>query len=153
LKKIGIEPTPLRKMTWGIALAGVAWIAAGGIQLTLDGGTRLLILWQILPYIVLTLGEVLVSATGLEFAYSQAPLKMKGVLMSFWNLGVTVGNLWVLLVNRTVKSEAVTERIKETGFGVTAFQMFFFAAFALTAAAIFGAYARRYKMSDFYRKT
>jgi POT family proton-dependent oligopeptide transporter len=31
------------------------------------------ITWQILPYALLTFGEVLVSATGLEFAYSQAP--------------------------------------------------------------------------------
>ena len=35
--------------------------------------------------------EVLVSATGLEFAYSQAPQAMKGALMSFWLLAVTVG--------------------------------------------------------------
>jgi POT family proton-dependent oligopeptide transporter len=35
----------------------------------------------------------------LEFAYSQAPAAMKGALMSFWNLSVTIGNLWVLVVN------------------------------------------------------
>jgi POT family proton-dependent oligopeptide transporter len=34
------------------------------------------ITWQVLPYALLTLGEVLVSATGLEFAYSQAPQAM-----------------------------------------------------------------------------
>lgn len=31
------------------------------------------------PYAVLTFAEVLVSPTGLELAYSQAPLSMKGV--------------------------------------------------------------------------
>ena len=46
------------------------------------------------------------SATGLEFAYSQAPLAMKGVIMSFWNLTTTVGNLWVLLVNAGVRNDA-----------------------------------------------
>jgi POT family proton-dependent oligopeptide transporter len=35
--------------------------------------TRSRITWQILPYLLLTFGEVLVSATALEFAYSQAP--------------------------------------------------------------------------------
>ena len=39
----------------------------------MDGGDALSIAWQILPYALLTFGEVLVSATGLEFAYSQAP--------------------------------------------------------------------------------
>ena len=76
-------------------------------QLRLDGGATLSIAWQVLPYALLTFGEVLVSATGLEFAYSQAPAKLKSVLMSFFNLSVTVGNLWVLLVNASVKSEAI----------------------------------------------
>ena len=40
------------------------------------------ITWQMLPYALLTLGEVLVSATGLEFAYSQAPPAMKGAIMA-----------------------------------------------------------------------
>ena len=104
-----------------------------------------------LPYALLTLGEVLVSTTGLEFAYSQAPLAMKGVIMSFWSLSVTVGNLWVLLSNVSVKSESVTSRIAGTGLSVTAFQMFFFAGFALLAAAAFALYARRYRMLDNYR--
>jgi len=72
------------------------------------------ILWQVLPYVLLTLGEVLVSATGLEFAYSQAPAKLKGVLMSFFNLSVTVGNLWVLVANAVVKNDGVVAAIERT---------------------------------------
>ena len=53
---------------------------------------------------LLTFGEVLVSTTGLEFAYSQAPLSMKGAIMAFWNLSVTIGNLWVLVVNAGVQN-------------------------------------------------
>jgi POT family proton-dependent oligopeptide transporter len=151
LKRIGIEPTPLRRMTVGMALAGVSWIVVGVMQMRLDGGQSLSILWQIAPYVILTLGEVLVSATGLEFAYSQAPAKMKGVLMSFWSLAVTVGNLWVLVVNALVKGDRATRFIASTGVGVTAFQMFFFAAFAFAAAAAFGVYALRYRESDYYR--
>ena len=65
-------------MTAGIALTSSAWLVIGWIQLQMDGGTTMSILWQLLPYALLTLGEVLVSATGLEFAYSQAPASMKG---------------------------------------------------------------------------
>jgi POT family proton-dependent oligopeptide transporter len=107
--------------------------------------------WQILPYALLTFGEVLVSATGLEFAYSQAPASMKGVIMSFWYLAVTIGNLWVLLVNAGVRNEALTAQIAATGISVAAFQMFFFAAFALLAALAFGLYARRYPLQENYR--
>ena len=108
---------------------------------------------MILPYALLTFGEVLVSATGLEFAYSQAPVSMKGAIMSFWNLSTTVGNLWVLIVNRSVMNEGVIGKIAESGISVTAFQMFFFAAFAAVAMLAFGLYAKRYKMVDNYRKT
>ncbi|BBB59498.1 MFS transporter [Undibacterium sp. KW1] len=152
LKRKGVELTALRRMGTGIAFSGLAWIVVGFMQVAIDGGNALTITWQILPYALLTFGEVLVSTTGLEFAYSQAPLAMKGVIMSFWNLSVTIGNLWVLLANSSVKSEAVTEQIKSTGMSVTAFQMFFFAGFALLAAFLFALYARGYTMQNNYRQ-
>ena len=152
LRRRGYEMTALRRMTMGIALAGVSWIVVGTMQVVLNGGNAFSIAWQILPYAFLTLGEVLVSATGLEFAYSQAPLAMKGVIMAFWNLSVTIGNLWVLVVNAGVKNDTVINFIKSSGIEITAFQMFFFAAFAFVAALVFGLVARRYPLADHYRK-
>jgi len=151
LRRLGWEPTALRRMTAGIALSALSWIAIGTIQVVMDGGTPVSMAWQILPYALLTMGEVLVSATGLEFAYSQAPKSMKGVIMAFWSLAVTVGSLWVLIVNASVKNEAVLGHIENTGLGVMAFQMYFFAAFAFVAALAFGIYAARYRMVDYYR--
>jgi POT family proton-dependent oligopeptide transporter len=152
LRRAGIEPTALRRMGVGIALAGLSWVAIGALQLVLEAGLPLSITWQIVPYVLLTLSEVLVSATGLEFAYSQAPAPMKGAIMSFWNLSVTVGNLWVLLVNAAVRNDAVTQAITRSGLGVVSLQMFFFAAFAFAAALAFGLYASRYPLADHYRK-
>src|SRR3954467_15752995 len=124
LERLGLGLTALRRMGAGIAFAGAAWIVVGLMQLWLDGGQKVDIVWQVLPYALLTLGEVLVSTTGLEFAYSQAPMAMKGVIMSFWSLSVTVGNLWVLLSNVSVKSAGVTAWAAGMGLSVTAFQMF-----------------------------
>lgn len=152
LKRWGYEATALRRMTAGIGIAGFSWIIAGSIQLALEAGTPMSITWQILPYIFLTLGEVLVSATGLEFAYSQAPLAMKGAIMAFWTLSVTVGNLWVLLTNWAVRNNAVTSLITDAGMQVISFQMFFFAGFAIVAAGIFGFCASRYSLTDNYRR-
>jgi len=152
LRRCGYEPTALRRMTAGIAFAGLSWIVVGAMQLVLDRGNVFTITWQVLPYILLTFGEVLVATTGLEFAYSQAPLSMKGAIMSFWNLSVTIGNLWVLVANAGVQNTAVTKLIASTGFGITAFQMFFFAAFAFAAALAFGLVARTYPLVDHYRK-
>ena len=151
LRRMGFEPTALKRMGWGIAISGLSWIVAGLIQLNLDGGGATSLAWQTLPYILLTLGEVLVSATALEFAYSQATGAMKGVIMAFWYLSVTFGNLWVLLTNAAVRNETVTSRIASTGLSENAFLMFFFAGFAFLAAAAFALYARRYPMQDNYR--
>ncbi|MDQ3120749.1 MAG: oligopeptide:H+ symporter [Verrucomicrobiota bacterium] len=152
LKRFGYEMTALRRMTAGIAFSGISWIVVGVMQVVLDGGNAFSITWQVLPYALLTLGEVLVSATGLEFAYSQAPQAMKGVIMAFWSLSVTIGNLWVLVVNAGVKNGAVIDFIKSSGFGVTAFQMFFFAVFAFVAALVFGLVSRTYPVADHYRR-
>jgi proton-dependent oligopeptide transporter, POT family len=151
LRRAGLAPTALARMSAGVTFAGLAWIAIGCIQLALDDGHPMSIVWQILPYALLTFGEVLVAATGLEFAYSQAPLAMKGVIMSFWNLAVTVGNLWVLVANSAVRNRGVTETITSGGWTMTSFLMFFFAAFAFVAAIIFGLYARSYREIDNYR--
>ena len=151
LRRLGYEPTPLRRMGWGIAFAGVAWVLAGLIQLQIDGGAPVSLAWQAWPYLLLTFGEVLVSATALEFAYSQATASMKGVIMAFWYLASTFGSLWVLLTNVAVRNEAVTARIAGTGWSENAFLMFFFALFAFAAALAFAAYARTYPMQDNYR--
>jgi POT family proton-dependent oligopeptide transporter len=94
---------------------------------------------------------VLVSATGLEFAYSQAPPSMKGIIMSFWLLTTTVGNVWVLLANAATRHPSVVQPLGELGLGPTAFSMFAFAFFAFLVAAVFAFYSRRYKMVDYYR--
>ena len=151
LRALGFQVTALRRMGFGIAFSGLAWVVAGIIQLWIDGGEPVSLAWQIAPYALLTFGEVLVSATGLEFAYSQSPPKMKGVIMSFWMLSVTFGNVWVLLTNAAVRNETAMAHIASTGLSENAFLMFFFAGFAFAAALVFALYARRYPLQDHYR--
>jgi POT family proton-dependent oligopeptide transporter len=151
LRRLGFEPTALKRMGWGIAFSGLSWVIAGGLQLWIDSGAQVSLAWQALPYLLLTFGEVLVSATALEFAYSQATQAMKGVIMAFWYLTSTFGGLWVLLTNAAVRNDAVTAWIETTGYSQNAFLMFFFAGFAFVAAAAFAAYARTYPMQDNYR--
>jgi len=46
---------------------------------------------------------------------------------------VSHSGLWVLVANASVQNSAVTKFVASAGFGVTAFQMFFFAGFAFAA--------------------
>eukprot|EP00300_Choanocystis_sp_HF-7_P025389 c27208_g1_i1.p3 GENE.c27208_g1_i1~~c27208_g1_i1.p3 ORF type:complete len:218 (+),score=52.28 c27208_g1_i1:1-654(+) len=54
--------------------------------------------WQLPQYIVITAAEVLFSVSGLEFAYSQAPQSLKGVVSASWLLTIAVANLFVAAV-------------------------------------------------------
>jgi len=56
------------------------------------------ILWQVPQYFVISVAEVLFSITGNEFAYSQAPLSMKAVVMALWLLTDSVGNVIIMII-------------------------------------------------------
>ncbi len=99
LERRGVTIKPLLKMTVGMFLAAVAFGAAAVLQMRIEAlreqGDKLHALWQAGPYLIMTTAEVLVSVTGLEFAYTQAPRTMKSTIMGFWLLCVTGGNVLV----------------------------------------------------------
>ncbi|XP_058460063.1 peptide transporter family 1 isoform X2 [Malaya genurostris] len=66
--------------------------------ITVTAPNSINMLWLIPQYVVLTLGEVMYSITGLEFSFTQAPESMKSVLQGCWQLTVAVGNLIVVIV-------------------------------------------------------
>jgi POT family proton-dependent oligopeptide transporter len=139
LERRGVKITPLRRMATGMFVAGFSYVMVAFIQLTLDGDNKISVLWQAAPYLVLTLAEVLVSATGLEFAYSQAPREMKGIIMSLWSLTVTVGNQLVSVVARL--------NVFEDAAGT----LFFYAGLIFVAAIVFAFIASRYQVRDYFQ--
>jgi POT family proton-dependent oligopeptide transporter len=94
VEKLGMRATALRRMTAGMFIAALSFVAVALIQTAIDreGPGKVSILWQAVPYVIITVAEVLVSITGLEFAYSQAPKRMKSTIMGFWLLTVAIGN-------------------------------------------------------------
>ncbi len=95
---IGKFGTPLSRMSIGILLSGLSFVVVGYMQTLIDGGAQLSILWQCLPFAILTLAEVLVSATGLEYAYTSAGPKLKSTVTSFWNLTIALANIFVVVL-------------------------------------------------------
>lgn len=92
-KVFKIEMTPLKKMGAGMFVAAASFVFVAVYQYILDGGTQLSVLWQVIPFLVITMAEVMISITGLEFAYTQAPRSMKSTIMSMWLLTVFFGNM------------------------------------------------------------
>jgi proton-dependent oligopeptide transporter, POT family len=132
LERGGVSLPPLRKTTTGMFLPVLAFAAAAVLQTLIDAGRTPHVLWQLPQYVFLTVGEVLVSVTGLEFSYTQAPRSMRSTIMSIWFLTVALGNLLTALVTELV-----------TFSGATYF--WFFAGLMLAAAFAFRAIARGYR--------
>lgn len=55
-------------------------------------------LWLILPGFILDIGIILFAVPGLEFAYSQAPVSMRTVIMAGWLLTTAFGNLIIVII-------------------------------------------------------
>ena len=97
-EKSGLRVTTLRRMGFGLFLTAISFVMVAFIEQRVAGGEKLSVLWQTLPYVVLTAGEVLVSNTGLEFAFREAPASMRSTMMSFWLLTTALGNLAIAKV-------------------------------------------------------
>lgn len=99
LHKIGIR-RPLQKIILGGALTALSILISAVIQFKIESAPEksLSMLWLAPQYIVMTLGEVMFSITGLSFSYEQAPERMKSVVMAFWQLTVSFGNLLLLFI-------------------------------------------------------
>jgi POT family proton-dependent oligopeptide transporter len=87
--------TPLRKIGIGLFLTALSFVVIMWIQSQIDLGLKPSINWQLLAYVILTLGETMVSITGLEFSYTQAPNSMKSSVMALWLLFIGTGELFV----------------------------------------------------------
>jgi len=105
--------TPLRKIGIGLFLTGLSFVVIVWIQGQIDAGLRPSINWQFLAYIILTLGEAMVSITGLEFSYTQAPNTMKSSVMALWLLTVASGELFVGLFNRWMLNPDGTRKLND----------------------------------------
>jgi POT family proton-dependent oligopeptide transporter len=135
-KFLRFKMTPLRRMTIGMFIAACSFAIVAIAQGRIDSGESVHISWQLVAYVVITTAEVMVSVTGLEFAYTQAPRRMKSLIMGFWMLAVSLGNILV----------AVLARFE----GLPRVQFFWtFAGLMVTAAIIFGIRAGFYQYKTY----
>lgn len=139
LDKMGIKTTPIRRMTWGMFVAAASFALIGVMQMIMDGGVKLNVMWQFFPYLVITMAEVMISITGLEFAYTQAPRSMKSSIMSIWLLTVFFGNMLTAYVSQLNKLIPVAS----TGY------FMFFAGLMAFFAFIFWYMGSKYKMKNY----
>ena len=104
-----IKLTPLRKIGTGLALMVLSFVVFSLSQEAIDRGEMPHVGWQIFGYLILTSAEVMVSIVGLEFFYTQAPKKMKSLMMAIFLSSVSLGNFFISIVNQKIQIETPTE--------------------------------------------
>ena len=129
--------TPLRKMGLGFFIAAAAFATSSIIEQWIAAGHRPHLLWQVVPYLLMTAAEVMISITGLEFSYTQAPPKMKSVIMSVWLLAVAAGNYFTAYINKLRDEGRLTLEVPA--------YFWFFTACMLATAVIFVFVAMTYR--------
>ena len=141
-----VRVTPLRKMGTGLFLAVTSFVVCAFVESRIAAGLTPTIWWQVLAYVLLTAAEILVSITALEFAYTQAPNRLKSVVMCLYLVSVAIGNLLPMAVNLFMENPDGTMKL-------TGVQYYLFFVFAMLGAAVlFVLLARRYLPHDFVQE-
>jgi POT family proton-dependent oligopeptide transporter len=102
MEKAGFIITPLKKIGAGLFLTAASFVIIALIQQEIDLGNKPSVWWQILAYLLLAAAEVLVSVTCLEYAYTHSPKSMKSTMSALYLLGISLGNIFVSLVNNSI---------------------------------------------------
>lgn len=140
IKKAGRNASALRVMSIGMFIMIADFVVVALIQGRIDElaihGQKLNLLWQAYQYIIAAIAEAMVVAIGLEFAYTQAPPRMKSTVMGFLMLSISLGNLLVAVMAR------IGPQKLEHSFWA-------FAGLMAVAAVIFAVIAYFYKVRDY----
>ena len=99
--------------------------------------------WHLFAYAVITVAEIMVSITCLEFSYTQAPKKMKSIIMAFYMMSVAVGNTFVAGVNFFIQNPDGSSKLEGADYYL------FFAGCMLATAIVFVPVALRYKQQTY----
>ena len=135
--------TALRKISIGLFVTAVSFAVSAYIEQRITLGERPTVWWQILAFVILSAGEVMVSITCLEFSYTQAPKKMKSLIMALYYLSITAGNWLTAGVNKFIQNPDGSSKLQGSLY------YWFFTGLMVAAAIIFIFVARAYREKSY----
>lgn len=109
-KKIGLPP--LKKIVLGMIIGALSYLIVAYTDDQMSKGIVMSVWWQILAFVIITVAEILISVTALEFSYTQAPIQLKSSVMSIYLFSVSIGNFIVTGVNNYNTQEAIIDKIQ-----------------------------------------
>jgi POT family proton-dependent oligopeptide transporter len=139
--------TALRKIGIGFGFTVLTFLLSAYIETRLDAGAHLNIVWQLFAYVLVTFAEVLIYGTGLEFFYSQAPNRMKSLVMAIFMLSLSLGNGVAALVNWVIQDEHGHSRITGPTYYLA------FAGLMLVTTVFYAFYSRGFRVHRYIQGT
>lgn len=134
-----VDLTPARKMSAGMFLAATPFLVTAYAESQIQAGLTPPISVQLIAYLLLSVAEVMLVIPCLEFAYTQAPQKMKSFVMSFFYLSISAGNLFTAGVNQFIQNSDGSSKLEGADYHL------FFAGFMAITAFVFAIYIYFYK--------
>lgn len=134
-----LKVTSMLKIAIGMFIAIIPFLIIALMQEQVDAGNEVTIWWQFVAFFVLTVSEVMVSITCLEFSYKQAPKTMKSLIMGFYLLSIFLGNFIAAGVNGIISNEDGTSKMEGASY------FWFFTILMFVTALLFIFRAKTYK--------
>ncbi len=135
--------TPLRRIGVGFFVTALSFVLVAITEQWIQSGHSPSIIWQLLAFIIITAGEILISITALEFSYSQSPNSMKSLVMALFLFSVSIGNLITAAVNKFIQRSDGSVILEGASY------YWFFAILITVAGLIYVFVASRYKEETF----
>ncbi|WCJ60448.1 POT family MFS transporter [Fontisphaera persica] len=120
--------TPLRKIGLGFFLTVPSFVLTAWVESQIQAGHHPHISWQFLAFVIISLAEVMVSITCLEFSYTQAPVTLKSLVMSVYLLSISLGNAFTAAINHLIQNPDGSSKLDGTDY-----YLFFTALMAITS--------------------
>jgi proton-dependent oligopeptide transporter, POT family len=135
--------TPLRKIGIGLWITAASFVVSALIEANISAGGKPSVWWQILAFVILSAGEIMVSITCLEFSYTQAPKRMKSLIMAVFYLSISAGNLFTSAVNFFIQEPNGKSKLEGANY------YWFFTVLMALAAFAFVFVAQKYKVKNY----
>ena len=132
LEAKGYNLRPLVRIQYGMVLASLSFLTSAILEYYMENhptGT-VHVAWQVPQITILTVAEILLSVTGLEFAYAQSPPNTKALILALYFFMMAIGDGFGAILYASVFS---TWRLASAMLTCSILMIINFMAFALVA--------------------
>jgi POT family proton-dependent oligopeptide transporter len=93
LRRRNKEPSTATKIAFGLFISALsALVMVGAVYASNNGTEKASVMWLIVSYGVITIGELLLSPMGLSIVSKLSPVRITSLMMGGWFLSTSIGN-------------------------------------------------------------